>query len=201
MHWHTLFLVLLWAFSGVESHDLTETEVLEYKFPKSMQDALPYSLSGYDGEGAPIWVMKFGSWDMKTYVSGGEESYEKMDIYFDQMLSRFRKSAQDSEAKKFTIIVDLEDFGFWQSSHVPTIRFILSKLSRVEDTVGKCTKKAWLLYSNFFFRSALAIWKPFLPNLSKFIEVYGSYKETWEPQIRQSLPADQFPKRYGGSKD
>ncbi|CAG7726748.1 unnamed protein product [Allacma fusca] len=201
MHWHTLFLVLLWAFSGVESHNLTETEVLEYEFPKKMQESLPYYLCGYDGDKAPIWVRKFGSWDIRTYVAAGGESYEKMDIYYDQFLYRLRKSALDSEAKKFTIIDDLEGFGFRQSSHVPTIGFILSKFTKQEELVGKNMKKGWLLYSNFFFRSAWQIWKPLLPTLSQLVEVHGSKKETWEPQIRQSLPADQFPKRYGGSQD
>ncbi|CAG7824803.1 unnamed protein product, partial [Allacma fusca] len=47
----------------VSSSNLNDSEIYAFDLPVEMKEQFPYYLSGYDEEGAPIWIMEAGNWD------------------------------------------------------------------------------------------------------------------------------------------
>ncbi|CAG7721045.1 unnamed protein product [Allacma fusca] len=128
--YYIIYLVIsLWGISTATASNLTDAEILAYDSPPIVQENFPYYLSGYDEDGAPIWVFELGKWDVRTFLEKDNETAFAMDVACDQMLLRFKESAINSQAKQFLYICDMDKYSLRQASHLRTVQFVLSKLS------------------------------------------------------------------------
>ncbi|CAG7689097.1 unnamed protein product [Allacma fusca] len=185
--------------SVVIATNLTDAEILAFEPPKEILKNIPYYLSGYDEDGAPIYVVELGKYDLRTIVENGGENAKALDIYLDQMFLSMAQNGRKSSAKQFILIADLEGFDMRQASHFPTIQLIISKFSRFEQVVGNGTmKQGWIVNANFIWERVWQLASPLLGALVNNVKVYGTNKEIWKPKLLKELPRDQLPEWYGG---
>ncbi|CAG7733986.1 unnamed protein product [Allacma fusca] len=190
---------LLLLCSVVTATNLTDAEILAYEPPKEILKNIPYYLSGYDEDGAPIFVVEMGKYDLRTIVENGGENAKALDIYLDQIFLSMAETGEKSPAKQFDIIIDLEGFDIRQASHFPTVQMIISKFTRFEQVVGKgAMKQGWIVNANFIWERVWQLASPLLGALVNNIEIYGTNKEIWKPKLLKELPRDQLPEWYGG---
>jgi hypothetical protein len=188
---------------SVLGHDLTEEELLKYETPQKMKDLFPYYLSGYDEDGAPIWVWEFGKWDVRSIVEKGGKDYDDMDKSADHMFLDFRESGRNATDKQgFVTIMDLNGYPLSQAGHLRTITFVISKFRKFEELIKDGDMKVgWIINANYLFERVWQIGKPLLGVLANSIQVYGTNPSTWKPLILKTIRRDQIPEWYGGLKN
>ncbi|CAG7834525.1 unnamed protein product [Allacma fusca] len=195
---HTAVVVL--AATLVASTSLTNLEILAFDAPKEIKETYPYYLSGYDEDGAPIWIFELGKWDIRKYAEKEGELYEAADIYADQILLNFRESGRNSSAKQFVAICDIEGFSLRQVQHPKTVQFLLRRFFRFEEIVRDGSlKHMWIINVNSLFDWLWKLGSPLLGSLANSIELYGTNKKLWLPKLLSQLPRDQLPEWYGGT--
>ncbi|CAG7730229.1 unnamed protein product, partial [Allacma fusca] len=194
----SVLLLLFWA-TLVTSSNLTDSEILAFDAPAEIKSSFPYYLSGYDEDGAPIWVFELGKWDMRKFAEQGGKLYDAMDIYGDQMFLNFKKSGLSSPAKQFVGICDMDGFQVRQAGHAKTVQFILSKFVRFEQIVRDgAMKQGWIVNANALWGTIWKLGSPLLGALANSIEVFGANKNAWIPKLLKHLPRDQISEWYGG---
>ncbi|CAG7785173.1 unnamed protein product [Allacma fusca] len=199
MYYIIYLAISLWGISTANASNLTDAEILAYDSPPIIQENFPYYLSGYDDEGAPIWVFELGKWDIRKFLEKDNETAYAMDVACDQMFLRFRESAIKSQEKQFLCICDLDKFSLRQATHLRSIQFILSKFLRLEQIVQSgYLKQAWIVNANYLWDRVWQLGRPLLGALGSQIDVYGYNKEVWKPKLLKYLPRDQIPEWYGG---
>ncbi|CAG7827833.1 unnamed protein product, partial [Allacma fusca] len=145
----TIIVFVVHTLTIVGSTNLTESEIFAFDIPVEIKDQLPYYLSGYDEEGAPIWVIEAGKWDLRKYVEQGGKYYDAMDIHIDQLFLNCRNSGLNSTGKQFVLIGDMDEFSFRQAANGKTVQFMVSKFVRFEQIARSGTlKRLWLLNVN-----------------------------------------------------
>ncbi|CAG7721046.1 unnamed protein product [Allacma fusca] len=196
----TIYLTIsLWGISIATASNLTDAEILAYDSPPIVQENFPYYLSGYDEDGAPIWVFELGKWDVRTFLEKDNETAFAMDVACDQMLLRFKESAINSQAKQFLYICDMDKYSLRQASHLRTVQFVLSKFLRLGQIIQSgYLKQAWIVNANYLWDRVWQLGRPLLGALASNIDVYGYNKEVWKPRLLKYLPRDQIPEWYGG---
>ncbi|CAG7828141.1 unnamed protein product, partial [Allacma fusca] len=151
--------------------NLTDSEIYAFDVPAEIKDQFPYYLSGYDEEGAPIWIFEGGKWDVRKYVEQGGKHYDGMDVHIDRMYLMFRDSGLNSTGKQFVVICDMGGFNIRQAGHGKTVQFMLSKFVRFEQIARSGTlKRAWLLNVNAIFQGIWQIGSRILGQLANFVE-------------------------------
>ncbi|CAG7727155.1 unnamed protein product [Allacma fusca] len=179
-----------------------DNEILKWEPSKEMKTKYPYYLSGYDYEGAPVWIIEFGKWDLKSAAEAGGEITENFDKYVHQYFATLVNSTGDISANQgFFAILDLEGYDITQAKSVPGIqKFLWMAQTFVDAVKGDKTKGGILINVNNFFGNVWKVAGPIIGKYFKTITVFGTNSEAWRPLLLQKIPQDQLPERYGGSK-
>ncbi|CAG7825792.1 unnamed protein product [Allacma fusca] len=178
MSFPIVLMIIVLSATLATSHNLTDSEALAYVAPVEIQESLPYYLSGYDEDGAPLWVFELGKWDVRKFVDLGGELFNAMDIYADQMFLTFRESGRNSTAKQFLAICDMDKFSIRQAGHFKTVQFLISKFVRLEQIVSVgALKQAWIINANFLWESVWQLGSPLLGALANSIDSGSSLTE------------------------
>ncbi|CAG7821958.1 unnamed protein product, partial [Allacma fusca] len=147
-----IIVLVVHTLNFVTCNNLTDSEIFAFDVPAEIQDEFTYYLSGYDEDGAPIWIFEGGKWDIRKYVEQGGKLYDAMDIFIDRMYLTFRDSGLNSTGKQFVGIGDMEGFNIRQAGHVKTVQFLLLKYARFEQIARSGSmKRAWVVNANPFF--------------------------------------------------
>ncbi|CAG7821959.1 unnamed protein product [Allacma fusca] len=78
-----LFMLAVSTVITVAPSNLPDSEIFAFDVPTEIQEEFPYYLSGYDEEGAPIWIFEGGKWDMRKYVEqGGRQIFMSFSRFF-----------------------------------------------------------------------------------------------------------------------
>ncbi|CAG7823906.1 unnamed protein product [Allacma fusca] len=96
-------LLLLICATLVTSNNLTDSEILAFDAPAEIKSSFPYYLSGYDEDGAPIWLFEFGKWDMRKYAEQGgklQAGHLKTVQFILSKFGRFEQIVRDGAMKQ-----------------------------------------------------------------------------------------------------
>ncbi|CAG7723338.1 unnamed protein product [Allacma fusca] len=187
------------ASKKISDHNLTDSEIYAFDVPAEIQDEFSYYLSGYDEDGAPIFIIDGGKWDMRKYVEKGGKLYDAMDVFIERMYLTFRDSGLNSTGKQFVALTDMEGFDIRQAGDVKTVQFILSQYVRFEQIArAGSMKRVWVVNANALFEGIWRIGSRTLGTLAESMEVFGTNKDLWKPKLLKDLPRDQIPEIYGG---
>ncbi|CAG7723607.1 unnamed protein product, partial [Allacma fusca] len=113
-------------------------EVESWKAPKELQRKFPYYLSGYDYEDQPVWIAEVGKYNVRAQIEKGPEAARNLTQYLFQAVFRIVKSMQvkdtvDQEIRTAFFIGDCDGLDLNQSTHVPTVTYVLNLLQTHSD--------------------------------------------------------------------
>ncbi|CAG7641142.1 unnamed protein product [Allacma fusca] len=179
---------------------LTDDELLKYEVPEETAKRFPYYLSGYDYEGAPIWIWELGKWDFVPTITNGGEELEAANKATDQMFLRFRKSGKDApDQQGFNVIMDMDGYTLSKAVDVRALGVVLGKFRKFGELLKSADlKHGWIVNVNAIFESVLRLGAPLVGNTRANFEVHGTNPAKWKPALLKDLPKDQIPEWYGG---
>ncbi|CAG7825114.1 unnamed protein product [Allacma fusca] len=203
-----LTLLLLAAAEFNFASTLTEEEknILEFEPSEEVRKTFYHYLSGYDDQGAPIWIWPFGRWDFRKLVEKGEQ--KNVEMYVKKIILRWRESARNNtvegdEKPGLISIMDLQAYPLAQVTHAPTLRLVLDLIGFYSRTITPAEiKLGYIVNANYIFERFWVFAKVILTDLLGTIEIYGNNPNTWKAEFRKrGIPRDQLPEYYGGTKD
>ncbi|XP_071574042.1 SEC14-like protein 2 isoform X1 [Temnothorax nylanderi] len=175
-----------------------------WEIPEVAKTYLPYGLSGFDKDGAPVIIVPFAGLDMygilhiitqKDFV---KVMIKLLDVYLNLAREQAKKHGQI--ANQVTVIFDMEGFCLKQYLWKPAGELIITFIQMYEANYPEILKMAFLINAPKVFAFAFSIVKKFMDDytLSK-IQIYKSDPEKWKPAILKLIPEDQLPAHYGGA--
>ncbi|XP_047942073.1 phosphatidylinositol transfer protein 3-like [Salvia hispanica] len=143
-------------------------------------------MQGTDKRGCPV-ALVFGA---KHFPSKG--TYEELKRYAVYALDKICSRIPYGE-EKFTIIVDLEGFGYSNSD----VRGYIAVLSILQDYYPERLKKLFFVHVSYVFMTAWKIVYPFVDkNTRKKITFVDNKK--LQSALLEEIDVDQLPQIYGG---
>ncbi|CAG7639384.1 unnamed protein product [Allacma fusca] len=172
--------------------------------PEEIRKNFPYYLSGFDEENRPVWVMEFGKWDVRGALEKGKDWESALDKHIDQWLYRMFNSSglratPEEPVNEIIDIHDMDGYNIRQINSPRALAFIIRKMRTVSIAM-RFAHSAYAINTNFIAENLLNILKPVLGKDFQKLIVYGTNKNKWLPVLLKSIPKDQLPERYGGSK-
>ncbi|CAG7816644.1 unnamed protein product [Allacma fusca] len=190
------------AVLSTESEAEADNEILQWKAPEYMTKTFPYYLSGYDYDGAPVWIIELGHWDVRSIVEGGDSLLKEFDRYVDQGLAIIKASGQNNSTDGYVLIIDGDGYGLRQASNIRTVYKMIDVIRKfANDAVDGGLKYAFAINVNYVAENMWGVLKPTAASLTRNFEVFGTNSKVWVPKLLKQIPKDQLPEIYGGSKD
>ncbi|CAL8069642.1 unnamed protein product [Orchesella dallaii] len=181
-----------------------------------LTDTYSAKFCGYDTSGSPIVLFTFGLWDLRPALARGEKEnvrrykdqslertmklmklYENQRQYHKNMLSNFPE-----KVTQFNCICDWTGFSLRYIMSKEVVEIILEAARSFEANYPETLKAAYNINCPKVFDVLFKLVKPFLSErtLSK-IFIYDSNEAKWKHDMLKTLPADQIPVRYGGTRE
>ena len=109
-------------------------------------------------------------------------------------------------AVRFAIGIGLEQRGLIEAGRVSKLivvngKSLLSSMySYVYQNLGQMTERLFLPLANYLADTFLRLAKSVFGRLFEVLEVHGTSRASWIPQLLRHFPRDQLPEWYGGTK-
>lgn len=174
------------------------------EIPEKLKTYLPYGLSGYDKDGAPVIVVPFAGMDMygTLHVITQKEFVQIMIKILDGFLKLAREQSKKHGeiANQLTVIFDMEGFNLKQYLWKPAGELIITFLQMYEANYPEILKMCFMINAPKVFAFAFSLIKKFMDDytLSK-IQIYKVDPPKWKEAILKLVPKDQIPAYYGGT--
>ncbi|CAG7730548.1 unnamed protein product [Allacma fusca] len=180
-------------------------ELDTWRVPEYLLKNYPYYLSGFDYEGRPIWIAQWGKFNLKKIVQDGKESQELFSKYVEKTARILRKSGQilstpEHPVNEAAFILDFADLNFEQIADIETVSYALKLAQLYADDIIGGTNKVVVVNVNHVAQLAVRLAKMVLGSVFHKIDVFGSNKAQWIPQLRRLFPPESLPEEYGGEK-
>ncbi|CAG7719501.1 unnamed protein product [Allacma fusca] len=205
---HLLFLVAT-AYSikeiPIPDYGQTDDTILQWEAPEETKRDYPYYLSGYDEDGAAIWVAELGKWDTRKATEGTPEGLRNYKRNVIQMLKRISGKEINQEKRtlvnEFYFIIDMEKFDSRQSSTRESLNLMLWVARQADQAFTDKLRAAYIVNANYVFNKVFELMKPLLGRALHKVEVHGTNRNIWIPKLMKHFPKEQVPAWYGGSKE
>ncbi|XP_026827652.1 SEC14-like protein 2 isoform X2 [Ooceraea biroi] len=172
--------------------------------PQILKDYLPYGLSGFDKDGAPIIIIPFAGMDMygvlhvvtqKDFIKA---AIKILDHYLKLAREQSKKHGQD--ANQLTVVFDMEGFNLKQYLWRPAGEMVLLLIQMYEANYPEILKTCFIINAPRVFAFAFSVAKKFMNEytLSK-IQIYKADPPKWQEAIFKVVPKDQLPAYFGGT--
>ncbi|CAG7828908.1 unnamed protein product [Allacma fusca] len=181
--------------------------LLSWQAPAQFQSDFAYDMNGVDKDGAPVFIVPFGKWDIKAAVASGQKDVYLR--YFIQLCERaydvMRKISKDRPADdpvtQVTLVWDLDGFSLRQLTARGTVDAILECVKRLEANYPEMMKISFNVNAPRIFALLFALVKPLLTErtLAK-IQLFGPTPTKWKSALLKIIPADQLLPAYGGTR-
>ncbi|CAH1802359.1 unnamed protein product [Owenia fusiformis] len=177
-----------------------DTLLDDYTPPEVIQKYLTGGLLGYDKEGSPIRVEKYGQLDMKGIMySVKQEDLIKSKLYHNELVVREWEKQTKKLGKHvhgLTVLFDMENVGtgmLWR----PGLQMYLQLVKTLEDNYPEMMKQMFVINAPRIFPLLWKVARPLMSEHTKQkIQVLGSdYKEV----LQRYIDADQLPGFLGGT--
>ncbi|CAG7817716.1 unnamed protein product, partial [Allacma fusca] len=152
------------------------------------------------------WICDVGKWNVRKHVEQGHDGKLALAKYLSQAVQNIRKSYNVNAtgcgtSEQFVIIMDMDNFDYWQLLSAETVEFTLRMLGGLFPVLVRALHSGYIINTNAAAESLINIVKPIFGSILERVDVYGNYKSAWLPKLLKRLPRDQLPPKYGGSKN
>ncbi|KAL6265077.1 hypothetical protein P5V15_005168 [Pogonomyrmex californicus] len=175
-----------------------------WDIPEGIKNYLPYGLSGFDKDGAPVIIVPFAGLDMygALHVITQKEFVKIMIKILDGYLKLAREQTKKhgQVANQLSVIFDLEGFNLKQYLWKPAGELVIMFIQMYEANYPEILKICFLINAPRVFAFAFSIVKKFMDDytLSK-IQIYKADPAKWQAALLKVIPKDQLPAYYGGT--
>ncbi|KAH0954641.1 hypothetical protein HN011_003763 [Eciton burchellii] len=172
--------------------------------PQVLKDYMPYGLSGYDKDGAPVVIIPFSGMDMYgvLHVITQKDFIKATIKILDQYLKVAKEQSENhgQDANQITVIFDMEDFNLKQYLWRPAGELVLMLIQMYEANYPEILKTCFIINAPRVFAFAFSIAKKFMNEytLSK-IQIHKTDPAKWQTAIFKIIPKDQLPTHFGGT--
>ncbi|KYN07480.1 SEC14-like protein 2 [Cyphomyrmex costatus] len=176
----------------------------DWEVPEIIKPYLPYGLSGFDKDGAPVIIVPFVGMDMygALHVITQKEFVKLMIKLLDGYLKLAREQSKKHGqiANQLTVIFDMEGFNLKQYLWKPAGELVITFIQMYEANYPEILKMCFLINAPRVFAFAFTIIKKFMDDytLSK-IQIYKAEPIKWQAAILKLISKDQLPVHYGGT--
>ncbi|CAG7837472.1 unnamed protein product [Allacma fusca] len=182
--------------------DLTEN-LENWVAPEKIRRGFPYYLSGYDDDDRPIWVLEMGRYNVRQAVEEGGETLQALEMWMQQCAYRVMKSAigrgtPGDENRILMFLIDADGLELSQLTHLPTLGFFLRQAFVYSKLIQDYLGATIIVNANYVAQWLINLSRPVFGHAMERVEVYGTNKATWIPQLRRKFPPDAIPPWYGG---
>lgn len=166
---------------------------------KSPKVFFPYIHFGYDKEGAPVYLMPIGRWEMRACIENGDIVPSLRYIY--QVLENIISTANKQGIYEGIVICDFDGFGYRQVAHRGVLQGMQEVLRVFESNYPEVLKAAFVINAPKVFNYLFALVKPMLNSrtLGK-VQIFGANRPKWQEALLARIDADQIPPYWGGCK-
>lgn len=172
--------------------------------PQILKDYLPFGLSGFDKDGAPVVFVLFSGLDLYgiLHVVSRREmvkfTIKALEGYLKLCAEQAKKHGP--AANQVTVIFDMEGFSLKQYTWRPAAETVLALIQMYEANYPEVLKTCFIINAPKVFAFAFAIAKKFLNEytLGK-IQIFKADPPKWKSAILKIVPRDQLPVHYGGT--
>jgi len=180
----------------------------DFKPPQVFNEYFSTSFFGYDKFHHPLWVVRFGSIDVKgLLLSAKKKDFLNYIFCFVESSVRYSREYQEkhnlpaSFMSQSTLIFDLEGLSMRTLTYRPAVDACLQAIQFYEGNYPEQLRRVFVVNAPKIFNIAIALIKPFLneTTASKIRMLAGSDASSWRKAILEDCNADQFPAHYGGS--
>ncbi|XP_018372744.1 PREDICTED: SEC14-like protein 2 [Trachymyrmex cornetzi] len=175
----------------------------KWEIPEIIKPYLPYGLSGFDKDGAPVIIVPFVGMDMygALHVITQKEFIKLMIKLLDGYLNLAKEQSKKHghAANQVTVIFDMEGFNLKQYLWKPAGELVITFVQMYEANYPEILKMCFLINAPRVFAFAFTIIKKFMDDytLSK-IQIYKAEPSKWKAALFKLIPKDQLPAHYGG---
>ncbi|KYM82534.1 SEC14-like protein 2 [Atta colombica] len=175
----------------------------KWEIPEIIKPYLPYGLSGFDKDGAPVIVIPFVGMDMygALHVITQKEFIKLMIKVLDSYLNLAKEQSKKHGqlANQVIVIFDMEGFNLKQYLWKPAGELIVTFIQMYEANYPEILKMCFLINAPKVFAFAFTFIKKFMDDytLSK-IQIYKTEPSKWKAALLKFIPKDQLPAHYGG---
>jgi len=165
-----------------------------------------YYLAGHDYESRPVWIAEPGKWDWKRIVEGGDEFVDAFTKYIRQLALRNLQSWRNASIEDETIencmaVVDMSDLPLAQVLSVDALTFFLRLNYQFKNMIARNFGYVMAINTNAVAATVINAIRPILGEVFERIEVYGTNKDKWQPELFKRIPRSELPTWYGGDKE
>ncbi|CAL1684857.1 unnamed protein product [Lasius platythorax] len=176
----------------------------EWNLPEVVKTYLPYGLSGFDKDGAPVIIVPFAGMDMygMLHVITQKEFVKVTIKILDQYLKLAREQSKKHGqiANQLIVIFDMEGFNLKQYLWRPAGELVLTLIQMYEANYPEILKTCFIINAPRVFAFAFSITKKFMNDytISK-IQIHKADPSKWQAAILKVIPKDQLPAHFGGT--
>lgn len=191
-----------------------DTSLLEWSPTPFLRETYQPKFCGFDSSGSPILLCTFGAWDMRPALARGEKAniirykdqvlekvMQLMVLYENQRACHPNLLNNQEKITQFNCICDWKAFSLRYIMSKEVVEVILEAARSFEANYPETLKAAYNVNCSKVFDVLFKLVKPFLSErtLSKIL-IYDNNEAKWKGDILKSLPADQVPVSYGGTR-
>ncbi|KAG5322252.1 S14L2 protein, partial [Pseudoatta argentina] len=175
----------------------------KWEIPEIIKPYLPYGLSGFDKDGAPVIIIPFVGMDMygALHIITQKDFVKLMIKLIDSYLNLAKEQSKKHGqlANQIIIIFDMEGFNIKQYLWKPAGELIITFIQMYEANYPEILKMCFLINAPRVFAFAFSLIKKFMDDytLSK-IQIYKAEPSKWKAALLKLIPKDQLPAYYGG---
>ncbi|XP_014262397.1 SEC14-like protein 2 [Cimex lectularius] len=179
--------------------------IQDWPTPEIFRYYYPSGISGFDKDGAPIFILPFAGIDIQgILLSVSKTDFIKMALKTLEshlQLAREQMSKHGIEASKIVAILDLTGFNIKQYAWRPAAEAVITLIQLYEANYPEILKACYIINVPSMFFLGFSVVKAFLNDytLSK-INIYKTDKNKWKAAILSNVDPDQLPQIYGGTQ-
>lgn len=180
--------------------------VLNWDPPQHFLVDFPFQISGFDHDGDQFGVVTYSKWNIQSFLDAVPVNKAEVHMrYFWKALEIVKQimihhSTEEKQIYSGIVIVDLEGLAISQFIHrYDILAVILDATRKYEANYPGFLKKAVVVNTPKLFTMLWSLMTPFLSEETlSCVDIYGYYDD-WRTVLRDLLPHDQLPSRYGGA--
>ncbi|CAG7734148.1 unnamed protein product [Allacma fusca] len=213
MNYSHLFLILVFftgsSLAGLltsnnRTHKFLATQIdlgSENEFPAVnvrkgyFEDRFSFYLLSFDPENRPIWMSKWGKFDMEEIVSGGNKTKILFEKYIKQVVQFVRKSTSmkstvQKPVNQSILVIDFNEFLLYPDASIEKLSFILKLFRDNRKDIEDLAAQIYVINTNLASEGlvSLVTQTVFDRGFKKRVQIFGTFNiPSWLQELLNTV--------------